>query len=59
MEPAMSAAVSAAPAAQSVITLPAIGALFGGGYFAGQLRVDGTLYGLVMAGAAGDRKSVV
>jgi hypothetical protein len=34
--------------------MPAIGTFIHGGYFVGQIRVEGTLYGLVMAGAAGE-----
>jgi hypothetical protein len=40
---------------QDTCTIPAaVGALFEGGYYAGQILVDGKPYALIMAGAAGE-----
>jgi hypothetical protein len=52
----MNAIAAACPthAPDTAQALPEIGALFAGGYFAGQIRVEGILYGLVMAGAEGE-----
>jgi hypothetical protein len=48
------ATTTAAKSPEATQALPAIGSAFGGGYFAGQIRVGDVLFGLVMAGAAGE-----
>ncbi|WGG48946.1 DUF1566 domain-containing protein [Rugamonas sp. DEMB1] len=51
------AASPAAPSPEASQALPAIGAPFAGGYYAGQIRVGDTVYGLVVAGIAGQLRA--
>lgn len=44
-----SAASAASNSVTPAVPLPAIGAAYGGGYFAGQINVSGTVYNLVVA----------
>jgi hypothetical protein len=51
------AASLAAPSPEASQALPAIGAPFAGGHYAGQIRVGDTVYGLIVAGIVGQLRA--